>query len=624
MQYWIWRRLKLDGDGCWSVLLWTPLSSRFRFYQVLKLPTVTVDSCNGGNETSNGVSIVFVGDELQKVIFDIMATLINSCNLEQLDMIQSKLSKNVLVYMRDIWRKVYLKINYGDSHDLKGKRCGHLSNIKANNLAETIFRLSMIAGEYLTYPLEQVLPSFFGKSDHCFQNFILNYWEESSFVLRSSECLNGKENIFGSFASLLNCEEAISSFFSNSLRRMVSCLPFASDDLDILDFLREVKETIGCTIIYQQDIRVVKTDDQIEMHFFSTGSVDRIESSDVFSSDDILRCEEGYKQGYTIALRGLEFRFELIAAVADAIASLFGQPSVGVNLYMTPPNSQGLARHYDDHCVFVCQLIGEKQWTIAEQPTLRLPRLYEPLQSDCCSHVENVSKEMNCLLKEGDVLYIPRGLAHEACTMTRGGELDANNGFSLHLTFGIEVEPPFEWEGFAHVALHCWSHNQDSAVDPLSLHLLHFAIRHISHSNPDFRKACLAGAIQTQSETDNLLQNSQTTNFTHIMDVISTQSSYSGAIKELEAALRIDKDPFKWLEHLNQDICSIHGPSPTITELSDLCHLSEAAFMQTKSNFCDSIVFADVVVKYKMLLDKYRKARKQYTKGMLSLHCFNN
>ncbi|CAM8898394.1 unnamed protein product [Rhodiola kirilowii] len=127
--------------------------------------------------------------------------------------------------------------------------------------------------------------------------------------------------------------------------------------------------------------------------------------------------------------------------------------------------------------------------------------------------------------------------------MTCGGKLDANNGFSLHLTFGIEVEPPFEWEGFAHVALHCWSHNQDSAVDPLSLHLLHFAIRHISHSNPDFRKACLAGAIQTQLETDDLLQNSRTTIFTRIIDVISTQSSYSGAIKELEAALRIDKDP---------------------------------------------------------------------------------
>ena len=46
-----------------------------------------------------------------------------------------------------------------------------------------------------------------------------------------------------------------------------------------------------------------------------------------------MKCEEAYKKGYTIALRGMEFRFESIAAVADTLACLFGQPSVGANLY---------------------------------------------------------------------------------------------------------------------------------------------------------------------------------------------------------------------------------------------------------------------------------------------------
>ncbi|PON37601.1 JmjC domain containing protein [Parasponia andersonii] len=43
-------------------------------------------------------------------------------------------------------------------------------------------------------------------------------------------------------------------------------------------------------------------------------------------------------------------------------------------------------------------------------------------------------------LRGGDVLYIPGGFFHEAYTET--GSMSA--GYSLHLTLGIEVEPPFD------------------------------------------------------------------------------------------------------------------------------------------------------------------------------------
>uniref|UniRef100_A0A7N0R8Z8 Bifunctional lysine-specific demethylase and histidyl-hydroxylase n=1 Tax=Kalanchoe fedtschenkoi TaxID=63787 RepID=A0A7N0R8Z8_KALFE len=597
-------------------------SLMFGFCQVLKLSEVTVELCNGGNGTANCVSIVFVGDELQKVVSDIVVALINTCNQKQLQVIQGQHAKNVLVYLKELWRKVCDRRNTKGSLDPKNESRAYICNAKPNNLAESIFRLSMNVGENLMFSQERVRRSFFGISDSGFRNFIMNHWEESSFVLRSSECSNDKENIFDSFVNLRNCKKAVSSFLSDSLRRMVSCLPFASDNLDILDFLKEVKETIGCPIIYQQDIRVIRTDNHIETHYLPKGSVGCAESPDVLCFDDFSRCEEGYKHGYTIALRGLEFRFEIIASIADAIASMFGQPSVGANLYLSPSNSQGLARHYDDHCVFVFQLIGEKQWTVSEQPTVKLPRLYEPLLSVRCSDVESDAKGRNCLLMEGDVLYIPRGLAHEAYTTTLSGELDASNGLSLHLTIGIEVEPPFEWEGFAHVALHCWQHNQDVSVDAQSLRLLHFAIRHIGHSNPDFRKACLAAAIPLES--NNWLEHNQIMFFTHILNVINTESSYSGAVREFEATSHNNEYPFRWLKQLDQDSCSGHGPSLSLAELSHQSQLAEATFLQTKSNFCDNVVFADVLVKYKLLLSKYRNARKQYTKGMLSLHCFNN
>ncbi|PQP96804.1 hypothetical protein Pyn_19550 [Prunus yedoensis var. nudiflora] len=144
---------------------------------------------------------------------------------------------------------------------------------------------------------------------------------------------------------------------------MVSCLPISSDELNILTFLEEVKIKLGCPLVCQQDIRVLRTDSHLkrEVHFFQESlNSCCIEDPHYFTIEEVLKCQEAYKEGYTIALRGMEFRFESLAAIADELAFLFGQPSVGANMYLTPPNSQGLARHYDDHCVFVCQLLGTR------------------------------------------------------------------------------------------------------------------------------------------------------------------------------------------------------------------------------------------------------------------------
>lgn len=37
---------------------------------------------------------------------------------------------------------------------------------------------------------------------------------------------------------------------------------------------------------------------------------------------------------------------------------------VGANLYLTPPDSQGFAPHYDDIEAFVLQIEGKKLWKI--------------------------------------------------------------------------------------------------------------------------------------------------------------------------------------------------------------------------------------------------------------------
>lgn len=51
------------------------------------------------------------------------------------------------------------------------------------------------------------------------------------------------------------------------------------------------------------------------------------------------------------------------AALAEGLGYALGL-SVGANLYVTPRGSQGLQEHYDDHCVLVLQLAGQKKWTV--------------------------------------------------------------------------------------------------------------------------------------------------------------------------------------------------------------------------------------------------------------------
>ena len=99
---------------------------------------------------------------------------------------------------------------------------------------------------------------------------------------------------------------------------------------------------------------------------------------------------------------------------------------IRANAYFTPPRSQGFAAHYDDHDVLVLQLHGEKRWRVYGEAA-KWPRkpMVAPLGADFLS-----SRAQELTLHTGDVLYIPRGFAHEA---------EAIDTSSLHLTLSVQA-----------------------------------------------------------------------------------------------------------------------------------------------------------------------------------------
>jgi hypothetical protein len=94
------------------------------------------------------------------------------------------------------------------------------------------------------------------------------------------------------------------------------------------------------------------------------------------------------------------------------------------NLYLTPPHGKGSIPHWDNHDVFILQVLGSKHWTIEKEP-----RAF-PGKGDKMGQAgrEFRGELTSFTVKQGDLIYIPRGFIHAAECETEP---------SLHITIGV-------------------------------------------------------------------------------------------------------------------------------------------------------------------------------------------
>ncbi|GAX20479.1 hypothetical protein FisN_22Hh049 [Fistulifera solaris] len=138
-----------------------------------------------------------------------------------------------------------------------------------------------------------------------------------------------------------------------------------------------------------------------------------------------------YERGCTIRLLCPHEHSDEIQALLSTLELEWGC-MVGANAYLTPPNSsQGFAPHYDDIEAFCLQLEGKKRWKVYAplNPESVLPRFSS---SDFREEdLVGIQPVLDVVLEAGDMLYMPRGWIHQACTLRSGAE---DNEHSLHLT----------------------------------------------------------------------------------------------------------------------------------------------------------------------------------------------
>ncbi|KOC60423.1 Lysine-specific demethylase NO66 [Habropoda laboriosa] len=169
---------------------------------------------------------------------------------------------------------------------------------------------------------------------------------------------------------------------------------------------------------------------------------------------------------------------------------------VGANSYLTPPNSQGFAPHYDDIEAFILQIEGKKRW-----------RLYKPRNEN--EYLPRYSSEnftqseigepiLDTVLNAGDLLYFPRGTIHQGETI--------DDTHSLHITLSV--------------------YQKNSWCDFLEK-LLPDALKTATETNSEFRKGLPIDYLRDNGYTYSGIQNSTKTEFKEkVKDLFSKLIEY--------------------------------------------------------------------------------------------------
>jgi bifunctional lysine-specific demethylase and histidyl-hydroxylase NO66 len=132
--------------------------------------------------------------------------------------------------------------------------------------------------------------------------------------------------------------------------------------------------------------------------------------------------------GATLVLQALHRTWPPLIEFASRLSCELGHP-VQINAYVTPPQNQGFASHYDVHDVFVLQIAGHKQWRI-HAPVFPAPLREHEWEHRRAAVALRATEPplIDTELAPGDALYLPRGFLHSASAL---GET------SIHLTVGV-------------------------------------------------------------------------------------------------------------------------------------------------------------------------------------------
>ncbi|MFZ7116398.1 MAG: cupin domain-containing protein [Bacteroidota bacterium] len=181
---------------------------------------------------------------------------------------------------------------------------------------------------------------------------------------------------------------------------------------DLLLHISQVDEILTTTSISPPDVLLVNAEHQLHIDKYTRNG----------QEIDALKLFQFFSSGNTIILNQLHKKIHSLGVFCESMEYEFGLP-FQTNIYLTPPHAQGFTSHFDTHDVFILQITGSKTWRIYNRPIVN-PLLTQSYDSN----THKISSEFSeFVLNQGDTLYIPSGLIHEAFS---------NDTLSMHITLG--------------------------------------------------------------------------------------------------------------------------------------------------------------------------------------------
>jgi lysine-specific demethylase/histidyl-hydroxylase NO66 len=171
--------------------------------------------------------------------------------------------------------------------------------------------------------------------------------------------------------------------------------------------LGDVDHILSSTMPRYPAFRLVKEGRQLDRRSYTRAG--RVGGQPVDDLADPRRIYELFDGGATIVLQSLHRFWPPLRRFGRDLELALTHP-VQVNAYITPPASQGLGVHRDEHDVFVLQVYGRKRWDVHDPDGEPGDRL------------------LVAELAPGDCLYLPRRVPHAARTAAAA---------SVHLTVGV-------------------------------------------------------------------------------------------------------------------------------------------------------------------------------------------
>lgn len=143
------------------------------------------------------------------------------------------------------------------------------------------------------------------------------------------------------------------------------------------------------------------------------------------------------REGGTLILDAMHRQNANLGMLCGELSRQLGH-SFQTNLYLTPAHGQGFTAHWDNHDVFILQIMGSKNWNI-EKDRRAFPGRDDSMSKDQGRELRG--DLMSFALEQGDLIYIPRGYVHAA---------ECGDEPSLHITLGLL---PIGLDDFLHAAI---------------------------------------------------------------------------------------------------------------------------------------------------------------------------